>query len=210
MPEVLNVEKRDRFGTANARRLRKAGKTPAILYGHGKECVPLTIPTEQINSALRHGMKLVELKGGISDTAFLKEVQMDALGSTVHHVDLTRVEAGEKVEVAIAIELRGDAPGTKQGGVVEHGLHEVMISCPVMSIPEKIEVSINDLELDQSITAGDLQLPNGAELLVDPLAVVVSCSEPVVVMDEEEAAALSDAEPEIIGRKADDAGGDGE
>ena len=205
MSDVLNVEKRELLGSSHARRLRRAGKIPAILYGHGKDCLNLAVLADEVNAALRHGAKLVELKGAATDTAFFKAVQLDALGSNVLHVDLTRIEAGEAVEVTLAVELRGVAPGIKQGGAVEHVLHEVQFKCPATAIPERIEVNINSLELDQSITASDLQLPNGAELITDPSAIVATCTVPATPLEvEEEAAATEGAEPEVIGRKAED------
>ena len=166
--DVLNVEKRELLGSANARRLRKAGMIPAVLYGHGKDPVSLSIRSDEIQAVLRHRAQLVSLKGGADDTAFLKEVQLDALGSTILHVDLTRVAAGETVDVTVKVETRGVAPGTKQGGSVDNPVHEIQITCPATAIPEKIELSINDLQLDQSLTAADLELPKGCLLYTSP------------------------------------------
>ena len=208
--DVLNVEKRELLGSANSRRLRRAGKIPAVLYGHGKDPVSLSILSDEIRAVMRHGGQLVDLKGGVTDTAFLKEIQLDALGSTVLHVDLTRVVAGETVDVTVKVEARGVAPGTKQGGTVENPVHEVQITCPATAIPDKIELSINDLQLDQSLTAGDLELPKGASLITDAATVIVSCSEVVEVEDELAASPADGSEPEVIGRKADDEGAGGE
>lgn len=209
--DVLNVEKRELLGSANARRLRRAGKIPAILYGHGKDPVSLSVRSDEMRVVMSHGGQLVELKGGVSDTAFLKEIQLDALGSRILHIDLTRVSAGETVDVTVKVETRGVAPGTKQGGTVDNPVHEVQITCPAMSIPEKIELSINELELDQSLTAGDLVLPKGATLITDAGTVIVSCAEAAEVADDVDTAAPSDgAEPEVIGRKEEDEGGGGE
>ncbi len=210
MSDVLNVEKRELLGSANARRLRRSGKIPAVLYGHGKESVALSISSDEINKALRHGGQLVELKGGATDTAFLKDVQLDALGSTILHVDLTRVEAGETVDVTLKVETRGVAPGTKVGGTVEHPVHEIQINCPATAIPEKLELNINDLQLDQSLTAGDITLPQGATLLTDAATVLVACVEVVETQELDDAAPSDGAEPEVIGRKADDEGDAGE
>lgn len=205
--DVLNVEKRELLGSANSRRLRRAGMIPAVLYGHGKESVSLSIRSDEMSGVIRRGGQLVALKGGVTDTAFLKDVQLDALGSTILHVDLTRVVAGETVDVTVKIEVRGVAPGTKQGGSVENPVYEVQIECPATAIPEKIELSINDLQLDQSLTAADLELPKGATLITDAATVIVSCAEAAAAQEEEDTAAPVDgSEPEVIGRKADEEG----
>ena len=116
------------------------------------------------------------------------------------HVDFTRVSADERVEVQLAVELRGEAPGVKEGGVVEQATHEVQLSCPAASVPEKIQVNINHLNLGDSISLGHLELPAGATVLGDPMSMVVQCVEPVALPEEEVAEAVP-GEPEVIGAK---------
>jgi large subunit ribosomal protein L25 len=181
--------------------MRKNGQIPAVLYGHGKEAVSLTIKADELDATIRHGARLVELQGDVRESAFVKEVQWDAFGSSVLHVDLTRIQAGDSVEISLKVELRGLAPGTKQGGVLEQHLHELEIRCPVTAIPESVSLNINQLELDQTILAADIELPSSTELLTDPSTVVVSCVEPTVREEEEEITAAGDIEPEVIGRK---------
>jgi large subunit ribosomal protein L25 len=122
------------------------------------------------------------------------------------HVDLTRVVAGETVETDVAVELRGEAPGIKMGGIVELVAHQVTIDCPIRSIPEKLSVNINSLELGQAVTAGQLELPEGARLVTPEETVVVHCIEPVVeeAAEEEAELAAGEVEPEVIGRKEDE------
>ena len=145
MAEVLNVESRDLRGKRNSRRLRRAGAIPCVLYGHGEDVVSLAVRGEQISSALRHGSRLVELRGAVNGSAFIREMQWDAYGKEVLHVDFTRVSLDEKVEVTVLVELRGEAPGVKEGGVVELLQHEIELECPAGSIPEKLELNINHL-----------------------------------------------------------------
>lgn len=205
MAEVLNVTARESRGTSNARRMRKAGATPAILYGHGGKSVSLSVPTDEIEAVIRHGSHVVDLEGAEKGSALLKDVQWDAFGIEVLHLDLTRVKAGESVEVTVTLELRGEAPGTKEGGVVQHSVHELNIDCPVMALPDKLEVNINSLAMNASITASEIGLPEGAKLLTDPEAVIVQCIEPTPEVDEEEAGIAGEAEPEVIGgRKEED------
>lgn len=198
MAEELTVEVREHRGKHSNRRLRRAGKIPAVLYGHGKKNVSLAVPAEHLNALVHHGSRLVMLTGGVEDSAFIREVQWDTWGTHVLHVDFTRVTAHEKVEVQIAIELRGEAPGAREGGVVEQLIHEVEIECPASAVPEKIEVNINHLNLHGSITLGELELPRRAKVLGDLDAVVVHCTEPMEVPEEEVAEEVP-GEPEVIG-----------
>jgi large subunit ribosomal protein L25 len=203
MAEVLQVKVRDEAGSNAVKRVRRAGNVPAVLYGHREANVSLSVPSDQLHAAIRHGAKMVELQGDISDTALIREVQWDALGHSVLHIDLTRVSATEKVRVTIPVELRGEAPGVRQGGMIEHMVHEVDIECPAASLPERIEVNINALQVGDSIKLGDLKLPEGVVLLGDEDDMVVHCVAVTELSEEEEAAAEA-GEPEIIGRKAEE------
>jgi len=206
MSDVLNVKKREERGTARTRRSRAAGLTPAVLYGHGKDTVALSIPSVEIDSAIRHGSQVVDLQGDLSENALIKEVQWDAFGTTVLHIDLTRVVKGERVEVTVPIELHGFAPGDREGGVTTHQLHEAVINSFVMKIPDNLECNVNELHLDESIALKDLELPEGVELVTDPETIVVSCSEPTEQPAEDgegEEGAVS-AEPEVIGGRKED------
>jgi len=201
MSEVLQVEVRDSRGTKNARRMRHAGHTPAILYGHGKEVISLTVPTDEINAAVRHGSMLVELKGAVKGNAVINDLQWDVFGAEVLHVDFKRVDADERLVVEVQVELRGEAPGTKQGGVVQQSLHTVEVDAPVSAIPDKLHININDLHVDQVLTAGDIEdLPEGVKLLTEADRAVVQCQVPME-QPEEAAAEGATAEPEVIGRK---------
>lgn len=204
MTDVLKVVKRDLRGTKRNRRLRKSGMTPAVLYGHGEENVSLSISTAEINAAIRHGSQLVSLTGELTEDALIRDVQWDAFGAEVMHVDLTRVNKTEVVEVHVPVELRGEAPGTHSGGVVEQPLHELHISCQVASLPEKLEVNINSLQLDESIFAKDVTLPAGAKLLTRPDEVVVHCIEAAAEAEEEAVEGGAPSEPELIGGKHDE------
>jgi large subunit ribosomal protein L25 len=199
MADTLNVAVREQLGTNNTRRLRLTGQIPAILYGHGEENVNLSIPATEINGAIQHGSKIVDIRGAVSDSALISDVQWDAFGTSVLHIDLTRVSADERVHVTVIVELRGEAPGTREGGVVEHVTHEIELECAANALPEKLVVSLNDLHLGQSITASDIELPEGAVLLSEAGAVIVHVVQPA---DEAEAADVpgaDGAEPEVIG-----------
>jgi large subunit ribosomal protein L25 len=173
--------------------------TPAVLYGHGEQTVSLSIPTDEISALLRHGGRVVELQGAASGNALVRDVQWDAFGARVLHLDLARVSRGETVETMIPVELRGDAPGTHEGGLLQHFLHELRIKCPVAALPERLRVNVNHLELGGQITVAELELPEGVQVLADPTAVVVQCS--AVAAEVEVEAVVEAAEPEVIGRR---------
>ena len=203
MAETLNVEVRPAGGKRDAKRLRQAGSVPAILYGHGEKSVSLTVKAEQFASALRHGSRMVELSGGVNESALIRELQWDVYGTHVVHIDFARVSKDERIEVTVTVELRGAAPGIKAGGVVQHLVHEVEIECLAAAIPEKIQVNVNHLELLGTITNADLKLPEGAKLLSDPEAICVQCVEPAEEV-EESGLPGEGAEPEVIGAKKDE------
>ena len=198
--QVLTVKLRDSLGKRRNRRLRDAGSIPAVLYGHKKAVQSLTLSVEEVEAAVRHGNRFVELQGDVKEKAFIKEIQWNTWGNQILHVDFARVGEHEKVHVTVPIELRGTAPGTKDGGVVKHTLHSISLECEAASVPEKIEVNINHLEFNMTLHVSDLVLPTGARALIEGTVVVVSCSLQVEV-SEEETAAGDEAEPEVIGRK---------
>ena len=199
MAEEVQVELRQTRGTKNARRMRAAGKIPAVLYGHGQETISLAVAGDQLDAVVRHGSQVVDLRGVVNESAQLKQLQWDTWGADILHVDFSRVSADERIEVTVQIELRGEAPGTKDGGVVEHLLHELSIECAAMSIPDKIRVSVNALKLGDSLTVADLNIPEGVKVLTDAETPVVNCHEPVEE-EELEAEPAGAAEPEVIGR----------
>jgi large subunit ribosomal protein L25 len=208
MSETLSVKVRQTRGKRNARRLRRGGEVPAILYGHGEENVCLSLPEHDLSAAIRHGARVVDLRGDLNEPAFLREIQWDTFGAEILHADLTRVRAGEKVEAAIPVDMRGEAPGTKMGGIVQLAVHEVVIECPVRSLPEKLIANVNELELDGAITAAELEeLPTGATLVTPPDTVVVQCVTPEPLEEEleaEEEVGVGPVEPEVIGKKEED------
>lgn len=212
MAEVFEVTRRDAFGSQHTRRLRRDGQIPAILYGHGKENVPLAVPQDQVLQAIRQSARLIDLQGDVKESALLREVQWDALGNQILHLDLTRVSATELVRVEVGLETRGTAAGITDGGVVKVLVHTLEIECRADSIPEKLELNINKLELHQSLTVADLELPEGTKTALEPDALLVQCVEATIEPEEEgleeavegaeEGATAS--EPEVIGRKDDD------
>lgn len=199
---VLTVQARTAHGTRVARRLRKQGMVPAVLYGHKKETVSVSVSGDELSKAIRLGARVVDLKGeGALEKALIRDLQWDPLGHDIFHVDFSRVSADERVVLDVKVELRGNAPGVTAGGVLVQPMHNLEIECPVIAVPDSIRVSVAELQLNGVIHVKDLKLPEGVIVKNDPDAIVVQ-----VVPKEEEAEtttpAAETAEPEIIGRKA--------
>jgi large subunit ribosomal protein L25 len=202
MRAVLNATVRTEVGSNAVKKVRKAGQIPAVLYGHGEQNVNLSLAGEEVHSLIRHGSKLVDLKGDVVDTALIRGVQWSTFGTNVLHVDLARVSAEERVRVTVPVEVRGTAAGSKEGGVVELVVHDVEVECPAGSIPDKIEARVHELHVGDALKAGDIALPEGVRLLVDPDLIIVHCVGRMTEEEEEAAAAAAEAaEPEVIGRK---------
>lgn len=201
--DTLNVKKREETGTLRMRRLRQTGQIPAVLYGHGEGTVSLTVSEKELNRAIDHGSHIVQLSGDAKDSALIKEVQWDTFGTHVLHLDLARVDATEAVEVTLPIELKGDAQGTHHGGVINFHQHEITILCPANILPDKIDLKISDLDVDQTIHAGEVPLPEGATIAEDSNTPIVSCAVPTERPEVESEGGA--AEPEVIGKKEEEA-----
>lgn len=211
MAQDLKVEVREETGKRKVKRLRTAGKIPAVIYGHGEDSVSLSLPKDEFRRIINVGDRIVTLSGGVSGDAFIREVQWDVFGAQVMHVDFTRVAAGEMIDTTVKLDLRGVAPGTKMGGTVEQLVATMDLRCPPRSMTDKVEVNINELELDQTITVAQLELPEGSEAVLDGDTVIVQCVEKVVVetAEDEVPAAPTGAQPEVIGEDKGEEGGEG-
>lgn len=204
MGEVFHVKLREQTGSRRMQRLRHSGVVPGVLYGHGEKPVHLAIGNTEIKALIRHGARVVDLEGAVNEKAFVRELQWDTYGNDVLHIDLTRVSADERVTVEVNVELKGTAPGTTEGGVIDHLTHTVEIECLVVAIPDKLILRVGELKLNGHLNADKIELPEGATLITEPDTVIVTCSPPAA---EEEATAGADgAEPEVIKRKTDEEG----
>ena len=201
MADILNVLERNETGKLRMRRLRAGGKIPAVLYGHGQKSAHLIVDEKELESVIKHSGHVVQLKGAVTESALIKEIQYDHVNQIVLHVDLYRVDTKELVEVTLEIVLKGTAKGSLSGGVVNHVLHEIDIRCPAFAIPERLELKIGDLEIGHAIRAKELTLPDGASLVDSPDQIVVQCMKIVETDLEAAATPATGAEPEVITRK---------
>ena len=210
MPEVkIAAEARTEFGKGAARRTRREGKVPAVLYGHGTDTRHLTLPGHDLMLALKTPnvlLRLEGLKGGGSDLALPKAVQRDPVRGFLEHVDLILVRRGEKVTVEVPLRVTGDiAPD----GLLEQQLVQIPVEAEATSIPQGIDVDVEGMEIGAAVHAGDLKLPPGVSLQVDPETLVLHVAAQVV--HEEAAEEAAEEAPEVPEAVADQAAaGEGE
>ncbi len=189
---TLSVEKRDTSAAVPA--LRRAGSIPAVVYGAHQESTPITVPAVAFGKILKEAGEatIVSLEGlGASLPTLIHEVDLDPLTSLPRHVDFYAVTKGEKVEVAIPLVFIGESPAVVAGANLVKVLHELEVEADPMSLPHDIKVDISTLvNLGDRIHAGDLKLPAGVALMIEPEEVVALTQE--VVEEKEEVAAPAD------------------
>ena len=189
----IQAEPRTEFGKGAARRIRRADKVPAVLYGHGSDPVHITLPGHDLMLALKTANALLSIElDGDSQLALPKQVQRDPIKGFIEHADLILVRQGEKVTVEVAIALVGEA-AAETFVTIEH--NTVSIEAEATAIPQSIEVNIDGAEVGTQIHASDLVLPAGATLAIDPEALVVNVTAATTV--EELEADLAEAEAEL-------------
>lgn len=197
---ALVVETRESTGKGSNRRLRAAGRIPAVLYGQGKASIPLAIDSRSLEKVLKAGGAntlldlTVEGRGDLgTPVALVKELQRDPIRGSIVHADLYQVDLSKTVEVEVPIHLTGKARGLDFGGLLEHMLRELRIECLPRSIPEAINVDVTELEVGDVIHVRDLALPSGVTLVSDPDLGVVAVALPQA--EEAPAAAAEGAAP---------------
>jgi large subunit ribosomal protein L25 len=200
--ETLNVEVRANVGKVANKHLRRQGKIPATLYGHGEASLSIAVNAEAFGLAMRHHSRLVQLQGGVNESALIKALQYNTFGTEVLHVDFTRVSTDERIEVDVSVELKGTSLGAKSGGVIGHILHEVQIECLATAIPEKLTINVTNLDKGGELFVKNIDVPEGVKILTDADQIVVQCVEPGA--EPETPIGGGAVEPEIIGRKAGD------
>jgi len=206
--DALTAVRRTAFGSANTRRLRREGKTPAVLYGHGEDVLPLVLHSTEVHAMVESGHHIATLNiEGKPERALVKDVQFDGWQSCVLHVDFARVALDETVSVAVELKTHGQPKAVLAGGVLEQPMHQMHVECKADHIPDAITVEIGHLEMNQMLHVKDLPLPDGIQALDDPDAPVVVIHEPRAGVEEEAPAPAegeAQAEPEVIGRGAEE------
>lgn len=187
---TLAAETREGRGTGEGRRLRRAGRVPAVAYGSGLDATPVSVDALELYHALRTeaGLNaLIRLEiDGDTHLTLARELQRHPVRREILHVDFVAVDRARKVTVDVPINLLGEAPGTEEGGVVDQVRFDVAVEVLPLEVPDSLELDISDMQVGDVKRLGDLTLPEGVELLDDPDATVVSVSIPAMEVPEEE------------------------
>jgi large subunit ribosomal protein L25 len=200
----ISAEPRTEFGKGGARRTRRAGKVPAVLYGHGEAPKHIALPVREFAAAIRHGginqIFSISLADGTETLALPKAIQRDPLKDSFEHVDLLIVRQGERVTVDVPVFLIGEAA---KGTLVVHEQDRIAITADALHLPDRLEASIEGLGAGARVTAGDVKLPAGAELAADPdVTVAVITVAPTAEQLEGEVPAAPEAEEEAEAAEA--------
>jgi len=175
MADQIKAEIRSSFGKGAARKLRAAGKIPAVIYGHGTEPQHVSLPGHEVALLIRRANALFELDIEGTPQLALKDVQKDPVRQIIEHLDLVVVRSGERVQVEVPVHVEGEsAPGT----IVALDAATVNLEAEATHIPERVTVNVDGLEDGAHGTAADLTLPQGSTLVSDPEMLVVAISAP--------------------------------
>jgi large subunit ribosomal protein L25 len=209
MSEItLTAEVRKEIGK-RLQALRKTGKVPGIYYGHGQQNIAVALPESALKPLYTSpAINIINLKlnDGSSHMCILRDVQLDPVTEQAVHFDLYGVNENEALTIEVPIKLTGGIPkGVREGGILQHILHKLEVSCLPKNIPDHIEINVEGLEINRSIHVKDLSIPN-VKILESETSTVVAVIPPVIVKEPEVAAtavepvAEAPAEPEVIGR----------
>lgn len=212
----LSVEPRDPSGSRAARRLRRTGKVPGIVYGGGEDPISFAVDARLLRQTLAHAGAVIDLSvDGSSTPVVLKEIVRHPVTGETVHIDLIRVRLDEAIQTTVVVELTGvdDAPGVKEGGVLEQVTREVTIEALPTEIPDTIQHDVSGAQMNDTITLEALNMPSGVTLVDDPETTLASVTPPRLQVEEEPEI---EEETELVGEgdtaeeAAEAAGADGE
>jgi large subunit ribosomal protein L25 len=212
------VQKRDVTGTRAAKRMRKEGLIPGVIYGHGKEAVLIAVEPHALREALTtdagtHAVLNVTFEGQKrSHHAIVKDMTLDRVKSTVIHVDLQEIRLDETIETTVAVHFEGEAKGVKAGGMLDESTREVTVKGVVTAIPEHLVLDISELDMNETLKVSDLVVPEGIEILADADEVLCSVLPPrkadeTIEGEEAVEGAAGAGEPELVGKKEEEGEG---
>jgi len=199
----LAASVREPTGSRGARRLRRAGNVPGILYGGGQDPVPFEVDARDLRNALAHAGALLDLQldGARGTPVVLKELVRHPVSGATMHVDLLRVRLDRTILAQVALELIGadDAPGTREGGVLEHSTRELTIEALPAAIPSSLEHDVSEMQVGDIITVGDIDAPDGVTIIGEPETVIATMHAPRRRAEED---SEIEEETEVVGETA--------
>jgi large subunit ribosomal protein L25 len=203
--EKISTTKRTESGSRRMRRLREKGLIPGILYGRKIQATPITATKDDVMRIIHSGKHMFDLElEGKKERALLKEIQYDAFGDNVIHVDFALIAMDEEVTVSVPVLLSGNAIGIAHGGVLQHILKEIQVTCLPADIPDSIPYKVNELDIDSVVHIKDLPPTPRVKYLGGPEQIVLQIVKPVIVEEPAPAAAAAEAaaaEPEVLTKR---------
>jgi large subunit ribosomal protein L25 len=203
---TLKVEPRAEFGSRTSRRLRRSGQVPGIVYGGGNEARHFQVSERDVRNVLVHGGALIDVElDGKSTPVVIKDEQRHPVRGELLHLDLLEVKLDEEIEAEVTIELLGidDAPGVKEGGVLEHVTHEITIRALPTAIPESIPADVSGMVIGDTLQLAMVPAPEGVEFALgedaDPEEITIATLSPPRV--EEEPEPEVEEEAELVGEE---------
>src|SRR5690242_6233322 len=187
----LEVQERDLRGTSESKRLRRSGMIPGVLYGNGKKSHAICVPERELRRVLTGGHGLhaildVVLAGQkTTHASILKDYQVDPIRGRITHFDLHEVRLDDPITAQVAIELTGESPGVKAGGVLSALVREVSVEALPLEMPDRLLLDIGETEIGSTLRVEDLTAPEGSTILDDPATVAVSGAAPRAEIEEE-------------------------
>ncbi len=188
---TLKANVRTKLGSANARRDRKEGLVPAVVYGHGKDVIPVTVDALEFNRILSSESgdnTLISLDiDGKTDTALARQINRHPVRPVITHVDFIRVNVNEEVEAEVPVHLEGEAEGVKDGGQLDQLLFNITVKAKPADIPTGLTQDISALKIGDQLTVGGIDLPAGVITEVDSETVIAVVNVPKAVEEEPQA-----------------------
>ncbi len=205
--DTLKVVPREEFGSRESRRLRRSGFVPGVLYGGGSEARPFKVGERQARSFLSDGHTLfdLEIEGSKAVPVVVKEQQQHPVRGDLVHLDCLEVKLDEAIQAEVALELEGteDAPGVKEGGVLEHVTREITVEALPAEIPEVLHADVSEMAIGDTLQLSVLTPPSGVEFVVDdPEEVTIATLSPPRV--EEEPEPEVEEEAELVGEEGEE------
>jgi large subunit ribosomal protein L25 len=197
---VLSAKNRQGMGSQEARRLRRDGRIPAVLYGRSGQAISIDLDAKEFVNGVKNisesTIVTVEIDGKTHD-AFVKDTQRRITDGNIIHVDFYEVESGIALRAKVSVHIYGTPIGVREGGVLEFPLHEIEVECLPKDLPERIEVDVSDLKVNQSIHVRDIVLGEGVRLISasDQVVALVKFAKAEAAAVTEEAAAAAGAAP---------------
>ena len=205
----LDISNRADLKSRGAKKVRKSGFVPGVLYYAGEKPVNISIQRSILFQAMQSGQRIFEIdQGGKSQFTMIKQIQYHPVSDEIIHVDLMRVRRSEKISISVPIVLAGESIGVKEGGVLSQSLNQVDISCYPTDVPENIELNIEDLELNSAKSVADLHIElDDVEITSDPTLNIVSVTPPAVEEEASEALVDEDEDSDVLFDSKEDATG---